>query len=621
MPATKTKNYGSLGKEFGVAVGASQAGIRVNTDEIDDAMRVISGVCEKYGWELRVWDKALGLQIAGQPVNPVGKKKSGLAGIDSDACPADGPVQQLAHVALHAFLSEEPKKDEDDEEEIVPVVLVMKNYNLALEGQHHERMVAVSQHLVSEGKSKGKFIVGLMPAEAKLPPELAPLFHVIDHELPDKEELLEILSEIVDDDEQKKYTAEDLDTAAHAALGLTRLQAEGVFAAYEVQWTGSKSAATDRPTLAKYVWRHKAKILNREGLVELRETNLNYGNVGGLEGFKQFLDDLLTPDPLEEFDADVRYKGVVAVGPPGVGKSLMAYCVGNEHNMPSLLINPGNWMDQYVGNSEKNTRKGFQIVARMAPCIAIIDEVGQVMPSGKDQGSDVGKRMLGTFLTQMNDMQEPVLWFFTSNDVQDMHEAILRAERIDAQFYVRLPDRNQRAPVWALYLKKFFPAQVGGKDDPRAFQASMKKLLDGAKGNKKDVVDWFVRALLTLDEEKAEAAWEQLKAKDDTLFQAVKAAYFDDEGWTPAEIRACCRLSRRLKKTLAETAKRVGHVCLGEKGIKRLARLDAWALNVGALDAETGELFVDPDVGDDEEEKTPVKTGGKKVRRKIRRQD
>ena len=85
----------------------------------------------------------------------------------------------------------------------------------------------------------------------------------------------------------------------------------------------------------------------------------------------------------------------------------------------------------------------------MSPCVVIIDEVSKVMPAaGGDRDGGVGSRMLGTFLTQMNDIKESIFWVFTENDISNMHEAFTRAERVDAIFYVRLPDDKQRAEVW-----------------------------------------------------------------------------------------------------------------------------------------------------------------------------
>lgn len=610
----------SLLKEFGVAVGAAQTGIRVNTDEIPDALSTISAACQKHGWELRVWDKTRGLQAKDKPQKKTPGNPSPLAGIAAAQQKA-GAQQESALAAVLSFLDEPAKQDNsggDDSQ--IPVVVVFKNFHLAFE-RVREEMVSAVQHLIEDGKEKSKFIVGLMPAEAKLPPEVDPLFHVIDHELPDEQELLTIVRGVVRDDEfsddaEPPPASQDEKAVCKAALGLTRLQAEGVFAASMVQ---------HGKVLANEVWEHKAKILNREGLVELHKSPLNFSNVGGLHGVKDFLKRLCSYDPLEDEDSDARAKGVVAVGPPGTGKSLLAYCLGNELNIVALKANPGNLMDQYVGNTEKNTRKFFQICKRMAPCVVIMDEVGQVMPSGgQDDSSGVAKRMLGTFLTAMNDVQEPIFWFFTSNDVESLHEAFLRAERVDAKIYVRLPDAEQRAEVWRIYLKKFFPRQVKSKDDPTYIELDVPEALRNYQKLKKvNPIEYgqkVAAALMAVPAgKKRESLLSQIEGIDDNLYEAVQACLIDDEGWTPAEIRSCCRLMRRLKMPLNETSRRIGHVAIGEKGEKMLRRLDRWAVNDGAIDAESGELFIPDSEKPSKKHHDEGSNGqvGKKVRRKI----
>jgi SpoVK/Ycf46/Vps4 family AAA+-type ATPase len=588
----------SLRNKLSVAVAAGQPGIRINTDEIPDALKTISETCKHFGWNLQVWDKAKGLQAEGlvkkQP------KKTGLAGLDK--AEENKPTEtENALAVLYALWQAPPQmaSESKDEEDTIPVVLVMKNMHMSFEGQPEKRELVVSliQHVLEDGKENSKFLVGLMPTEAQLPPEIDPLFHVIDHELPDEAELLEILDGVVtegagDDEEEdeeaiKELTDADKKSIAKAALGLTRMQAEGAF---------SSSIVEHKQVLASEVWRSKATILNRDGLVELRESNLGFKDIGGLHGFKSFLNQLMQYDPLQDEDPDAMYKGVVAVGPPGVGKSLMAYCVGNENNIPTLLANPGNLMNKWVGDTEKNTRKFFQIIKRMSPCVVVLDEIGQTMPKGDGgEGSEVSSRMLGTFLTQLNDIRDPVLWFFTSNDVEKMHEAFLRAERVDAKFYVRLPDATQRAAIWSLYLKKFFPPKVKGKPCERHLVLNvgevMKQFTTAKKANVDDFANRLSAALMACEPEAREKNLNKILGINEVLGNSVKALLIDDEGWTPAEIRSCCRLARRLRLGLFESSKRTGHVCLGSKGEKMLNRLDRWAINDGALDGETGQLF------------------------------
>jgi hypothetical protein len=577
-----------LSKKFKTSVLATQTGICVKTDELIDALASIKAVCEKQRWKLLVWDKALG--IIGRPP----KQRPNLPGMPSL------PVVDTALEVMHELINTTNEGD-------TPLVVVFKNFHLPFERQREE-LVAACQHVLELGKLRSIFVVGLMPPEAILPPEVSPLFSTIEHELPDLEELTEILDSLLAGS-GAKADATLKHRCAHAALGLTRLQAEGIFAACLVE-----QGQVD----PLYIWREKAGILNREGLVTLHESKANFDAIGGLEGAKEFLKRLCTPDPLEQQDTDARAKGVVAVGPPGVGKSLLAYCLGNEVKIPTLLANPGNLMDQYVGNTEKNTRKFFQILRRMAPCIVVMDEVGQVMPSGRghDDSSGVSKRMLGTFLTEMNDMKEPVFWFFTANDISSLHEAFLRAERIDAKLYVRLPGATQRAVIWRMYLRKFFPKQVLGQDDPQYIDTEWQQLLASGCTD----AEQLAAALMTVPAgSERDQALATIRAKSKTLAELVQAELVDDSGWTPAEIRACCRLMRRLRLSVAATSKRVSRVCAGDKGTQMLERLDRWAHEEGAIDAETGELFVPATASATASATTSEPPSGTGIRRRVRR--
>ncbi len=292
---------------------------------------------------------------------------------------------------------------------------------------------------------------------------------------------------------------------------------------------------------------------------------------------------------------------------------------------PTLLIDAGSLKDQYVGNTEKRTRKMFQIVRRMAPCIAVVDEVNMALGSGGGGEHSTDRGILGSFLTNLNDIKERVFWVFTANDVEGMHEAIFRAERIDAKIYVKLPGPDQRAIIWRLNIKKFFPATVGGKEDPRHIPLNLDNLLAGYKKVKAKDVDAFKSLVATVlqtmgTQEREEALTTIGIMTDGEEFAAsIAKLVIDDTDWTGAEIKSCCRLARRLHQPLHVAAQKIGHVCLGVKGRKMIDRLNKWAVNEGALDSESGELFKLPlnDTAVAEGEQ-PKATFGKS-RRRVRR--
>lgn len=637
----------SLRKEFAVAVGAGEAAIRIDTDEIHDCVATLADVCEKRGWELRVFDPLAGVEWFTGKAPAAPPAKGGPVSLLDAVANSSGPNQPAnTLVALHEFWKEPAKPDSAHPGEILPVILVVKNFHLAF-AQNREMLAAIIQHTVGDKISDhkdyeklrksvydphsvsgenttGKFVVGLMPAETRLPAEVSPLFKHLVHELPDEAELRDILDGIDppkdeedSEDNAQSTSPEDRKKICKFALGLTRLQAEGVFSACMVQWG---------KVIPQYVWEQKSAILNKEGLVELYQGKEKFADVAGLNGMKEVIKNLLTPDEFDDADPDVRAKGVLACGPPGVGKSLIAKAAGNELGYPTLMVNPGNWFGGIVGESEAKTRKGFQILRAHAPCVAVIDEVEKVMPSSRGHQGDggVSARMEGTFLTAMNDMPELIFWVFTANDVRRMHEAFFRAERVDGVFYVRLPGPAQRAALWKLYGKKFFPKEVRqGKQTvpfPRHMTTSFTDLLDELKKTKKlDATAWankFTLPLMCLaSTEDREKAVEKVRAVNEHVAAGIKLV--NDEGWSPAEIRACCRLARRLKEPLSKTQTRVRPVSVS--AAEAIERLEEWAAE-SALDAETGEVYAGSVVTATSDEDGPrVRSGAKKAKRKVRR--
>jgi hypothetical protein len=640
----------NLRREFAVAVGAAEAAIRINTDEIADCIRTLTEVARQYNWQLRVWDHTAGtVWYNGTPPpateSAAETKKNALADILAAQQGPPGPLQTLLN-----FLNEPPRPDVTHPGEVQPTILVMLNFHTMFETQRASMSSAVqhlvrdkvadhplfqklkgtlAQHGIGGDADTGKFLVGVMPAEAKLPPEIEPLFRVIAHELPDQEELEHIFDGIpmpTTADGKPVVTAAVRRQACRHALGLTRMQAEGVFSACVVQHGHRPDFATILP---RFVWQAKSDILNKEGLVELYTGTETYDQIVGLRGLKEALSELLDPDEYDPDDPELRSRGVCLVGPPRTGKSLTAKALGNQKGRPTLLCNPGNLLGEYVGNTERNTRKFFQLVRAHAPCIVVIDEVEKVMPSpragaGGDNG--VSQRLAGTFMTQLQDIKEDVFWVFTANSTDELHEAFLADERVDQVFYVPMPRPEQRAAGWKMYIERFFPAQVKGKKFPRHLSTSFPEVLASFRqGQPEGEVSWvdrFVAALLCLGEKEREDAIQQLSQENSQLAQEVAKAMFRDDGWTIARIKAVCRMARKRKKSLTQIArtKRSG---LSTKLARAVQRLERWAADdPDVVNAETGEPHVQDEEEDEDERHAPQQANGAgKVRRSVRRLD
>lgn len=113
-------------------------------------------------------------------------------------------------------------------------------------------------------------------------------------------------------------------------------------------------------------------------------------------------------------------------------------------------------MASLVGQSEQRTREALRVIDAMAPCVAMIDEVEKAFAGVNGQGdSGVTSRMFGQFLSWLNDHQSDVFVVCTANDVSKLPPEFGRSERFDGVFFLDLPNREEKDAIWSLYLELF----------------------------------------------------------------------------------------------------------------------------------------------------------------------
>lgn len=562
-------------KELFTALASGQALILVRTDEPDDALATLEDVCTRQNWHVHVWDRLKGTRQ--QLPRPAAGKPA--------AAPTE-PPSVIGALRWFAGLKNQSGASKDN----IPTVLSMYGFQFGFMGRADE-VHAQLLELNRIGKANFKWLVGFISPDDAVPRALQPLFHVIDHQLPRAHELAEVLKLVKLEDEPaaESMTQEEIDAATSAALGLTRLQAENAFA---------MSLRSHNRIDPADIWRRKVALLNSERLLTVHEGGETFADVGGLDGAKQLVTQLLKGDGLSLDDPDVRPRGIIALGPPGTGKSLFAKCLGNEVGWPVVQVNIGRLMGGLVGQTEANTRRMFQLLRLLAPVVAIIDEFGKQMPSttGQQHTSDVANRVAAEFLAQMNDLQEQVFWVLTENDVSHMDRGFTRAERIDFIFHVGTPGPVQRAQIWGIYTRKFFPAEVKGKPYPFHLPLDVKALL----AEKPPQAARLAAAVQCLAGKERTHALKMIGAVSTDLEKQVKELLINDENWTPAEIRSCARLARLMCKPFHDVAHLVGHVALGDT--RRSKRILRWCEANGAVDMETGQPLLKAAVPAEEDE-------------------
>ena len=183
-------------------------------------------------------------------------------------------------------------------------------------------------------------------------------------------------------------------------------------------------------------------------------------SIGGLESLKSWI---LTREALFSKEAkkyNLPYpKGIMLVGPPGTGKSLIAKSIGAYWHIPVLSLDIGSVYGSLLGQSEQNLRKILDTAKAIAPCILFIDELDKGLSTAGSTASDGGtsSRIFGNLLTWMSDKTEPVFVIATANNlsaIMDNAPELMRKGRWDEIFYVDLPRKRERREIFEIHAKK-----------------------------------------------------------------------------------------------------------------------------------------------------------------------
>jgi len=150
-------------------------------------------------------------------------------------------------------------------------------------------------------------------------------------------------------------------------------------------------------------------------------------------------------------------RGILVVGVPGCGKSLMAKIVASLLNVPGLRLDLASMFAGIVGESEARIRAALALADAIAPCVVWVDEIDKALAGSTSSGdldSGVGKRILGTMLTWQAEHKHDVYMFATANQVQHLPPELLRAGRFDAIFALDLPHQEERMQIFDIHLRK-----------------------------------------------------------------------------------------------------------------------------------------------------------------------
>ena len=182
------------------------------------------------------------------------------------------------------------------------------------------------------------------------------------------------------------------------------------------------------------------------------------GNDESKQDLEEVVEFLKYPKKFESVGAKIP-KGVMLVGPPGTGKTMLARAVAGEANVPFFSISGSEFVEMFVGVGASRVRDLFAKAKKNAPCIIFIDEidaVGRRRGSGMGGGHDEREQTLNQILTEMDGFEQGanVIVLAATNRADVLDPALLRPGRFDRRVNITLPDRKAREQILKLHFKE-----------------------------------------------------------------------------------------------------------------------------------------------------------------------
>src|SRR3954470_9080069 len=350
-------------------------------------------------------------------------------------------------------------------------IILLKDFHLFLVDPNPV-LLRKLKDVLAESKTKNHALI-VLGCRLTVPPELEREITVIEFKLPDKAQLSLVLDGVVGSatESGKKLPPVRTEAALDAAAGLTTTEAENAFALSVVE------ANAIEPNV---IAREKAQAINKSGLLELIERRPTLASIGGMDVLKAWLLKRRHAFTKKAREYGLPHPGgLLILGLAGTGKSQTAKATAEVFGVPLLRLDAGKLFAGLVGGSEANFRSAIQTAEAIAPCVLWIDELEKSFAGSKSSGSTDGgtsARVLGSFLSWMQEKTSPVFVVATANDVQQLPPELLRRGRFDETFFVDLPNQQEREAIWKIVISDY-------SRDPKDFDiVQFSRITDGFTG-------------------------------------------------------------------------------------------------------------------------------------------
>jgi len=308
--------------------------------------------------------------------------------------------------------------------------------------------------LIDERNAVNTVII-LSPTLGEIPPELEEDIVVLELSLPDYDEIAEMVSRTYGHLIPSSWHASTRSILYKSLQGLSMDNIRRV-----VRKAISLNNGFLNETCISYIQDEKQQIIKKQKILDYYPHKEMIENIGGLSEIKKWFVEReqvfrLSRDKIDTLGLDIP-KGLLLIGVPGSGKSLCCKALAGIWNLPLLRLDVGRLFGSTVGESEKNIRRCIQLAEAVAPCILWIDEIDKAFGGVGGYQGDSGTqlRVFGTFITWLQEKEQPVFVISTANEPRNLPPELWRKGRYDEVFFVDLPSLEEREEIYRIHLER-----------------------------------------------------------------------------------------------------------------------------------------------------------------------
>lgn len=292
----------------------------------------------------------------------------------------------------------------------------------------------------------------------KLPRTLLDIVKVIEIKTPSFDEIEEIVSQIPIS-RQFEYMEDTIRVELSRNLqGLSLADIRQILRSCIVRTGGKLSRQTITLALEE-----KKQIVRKSGIIEVIDTDERLENIGGLENLikeikhKKVIFEHMSLAQSKKASVPLP-KGVLIIGMPGCGKSMIAKAIASEFKVALLRLDVNRLMGKYVGESESNLRRALDTAEAAHPCVLWIDEIEKAFAGTESGNNDIILRLMGHFLTWMQERNSAVYVVATANDT--LKPELMRKGRFDDVYFVDFPSKSEAESILRKSINRYAEANL-----------------------------------------------------------------------------------------------------------------------------------------------------------------